>query len=1244
MGNVANTPVIMDARKFIKHINNGAGAKLKFFEETIQRFGKETGRPFRLASLDTNSLMFEDTEKNQYYIADIKKVQNGRVAIENVRPIQIVEAEKAEQFNKNVNDLVESIAKNDYREADRVFNKIEGQRYRSRVIPESGLITTRDGSVHKVRTNNRPIKENHVPVLVKMFCESVQDSVEVDKGMVVRGVFAETQEKFVIPINEYTRRRLVARHMKNVAESAYKSNGFQELIVGLASLVCERNINEAVRAAAKFLAEEQEFCMLDQKSMTALVENALAARGEFNAMLAADTGALLYKVNAKVNRDTILEAWTKTAQKAENATLMANVKVLEESKEFHKDYNEFLDVVFNEGADVSKARADAYLKSLQIISTVLPNMENEDGDKMSSIEELNSLIAKLERPEPDTASILQAEELLTGISDTLLDKISTLENFDKMPSSEEDAAVEGEEESQTPVPLPEIESEAEGEMPPAATPAPGQAPGAPAQPGAPGVLNQGVERTQTPVEIEGMSPQQLKEELEAWKLEGETFLKEDGFDDCFKQFDRYISRCLTLGPAAKTLREEFEKMRDTIVETGSEAIIDEDDHYAKSVKVAFEGLETPAGGEASPIPPKGALPGKPPVDKALEAGLPVKGAPAAESKIDRNYHSTIHEELAGAEPRLRMGDKIQDSGASVQPKTAAKAADGRKGDGAQAAQDYAAPAGQMKGKGLRMDDLQGQKSVQTGPVHDADGRKGDGAKAAPEYGMQTKALKDAGSIRMDELQTGGTVIPKSVDSSDGKTAGRTAGGRSKFMPVESVMDTGAKTGENYKVSGGDLSQDVGLRMDKELQAKGGSIQPKGVASADGRKGDGAKAASDYHVSGGLGAAPKSDTSMSAEFQGNKSVQKPGVKAADGRKGDGASAAQSPVQGKGLGASPKSSTDMNELQGKETVAESEDPFSIERIAALIEEAEGMPPMAEEPPAEEAPAAEEGAEAEGDLLGDMMDEAGADATGEVPAPAAEAPVATGAEETAKIAAAAATAAAVAANAAVKAVADEMGDDEGMDLGAEMPAEEVPAEAPEAPAEEAPAEEAPEGEAEEAPEIEESQRKGPTKGLKPRGFNRAKLATEGKNPKGTPVNEDLAAFYTKDTGQEVDQIIASIVGAMNDEPGMGEMPGEMAGGPAPEAPMSGPEGGELEELGASDLPEPEGAPEEDTLETPEEGAAEPEETPAEEGGEEEAEGEMTDAPSTPSTCNDCGKAPCDCKDCEKCGKAKAECQCSM
>jgi hypothetical protein len=407
-----NAPVIMDARKFVRQINNSASSKLKFFEEAVVRMGQSAGKSLRLTSLDNTNVIYEDVDKNQYYLADIKKGTRGRVHFENIRPIQIVEEDKASQFQKNVKELVENICSGELTTADKIFNKIEGQRFRSKVIPESGWITPRDGISRHVPVSTRIVKDDHVANIIRLFTEAVKDDVEVEKGRIIRGTLADHEQKFVIPINEYTRRRLVAFKMRECASNAYKSSAFQSLVLECASLVCEGKVEDAVKLAARFLKEEQEFSLLDPRKMHALVENALATRCQFNTMLAADLSKLFYKTNAKVNHDTILEAWTKMARKAEHAGLLTNVNILSESDDFEGDYATFLDIVFNEELNVQDARSKAYRTTLRVIGSILPDMESEDGEDVSaSVDELNELVERLSGPEPDTDAVLQAEEL-----------------------------------------------------------------------------------------------------------------------------------------------------------------------------------------------------------------------------------------------------------------------------------------------------------------------------------------------------------------------------------------------------------------------------------------------------------------------------------------------------------------------------------------------------------------------------------------------------------------------------------------------------------------------------------------------------------------------------------------------------------------------------------------------------------------------------------------------------------------
>ena len=141
--NNLNTSFVMDARRFVRHINNGAAARLKVLEEAVKRLGQNAGRKLSLTTVDANSVIYEDTEQNRFYLADVKKGKQNKIYINNIRPIQVVEEDKAISFKKNVRDLVENVCGGNLSSADRLFDKIAGQRFRSRVIPESGWITTR---------------------------------------------------------------------------------------------------------------------------------------------------------------------------------------------------------------------------------------------------------------------------------------------------------------------------------------------------------------------------------------------------------------------------------------------------------------------------------------------------------------------------------------------------------------------------------------------------------------------------------------------------------------------------------------------------------------------------------------------------------------------------------------------------------------------------------------------------------------------------------------------------------------------------------------------------------------------------------------------------------------------------------------------------------------------------------------------------------------------------------------------
>lgn len=886
-------PVVMDARKFVRQVNNSAAAKLKFFEESVAQMGKSVGKNLRLTSLDTTNVIYEDVDKNTYYIADISKGNRGKVHLENIRPIQIVEEDKATQYHKNVGDLVDAICEGQLTQADKIFNKIESQRFRAKVIPESGWITLKDGVARHVPVSTRIVREDHASNIIRLFTEATRDDVEVDKGRIIKGTLSDSHEKFIIPINEYTRRRLVAHKMKEAAENAYKSHAFQNLVMECAALMCEGKIGDAVKVSAKFLKEEQEFCLLNRKGMRKLVEGAMATRAQFNSMLAGDVAKLLYKTNLKVNRASILEAWTKMAQKSEAAALLTNVNILSESEDLEEDYEKFLGLVFNEEMDIQTARAKAYRTTLRVIASILPDLEDEEGEEVSaSVDELNELIERLSGGEPDTDAILQAEELLAGISDSLIDSVQDLEGFDAVPGEEEEG-MEGEEEGEL-VPLPEVgagEEEEEGM----------EDEGLP--PGPPGEEEEEIGGPPPPppmesiqkrlVPVERMNTSKLLEELEDWRIHGDSFLREYGYDQCYTDMERYIKRCIELGPSANVIRENFETMRTRMVDTGSEVLddLDEDDPYSESVIAALNGS-----------------------DKLLESNNPT------DPERDPNFWGSQEKELSFEE---RINQSYRHTFAEGE-------------------QPWEMSGGLSDAGGLRMDDLRGGGGVADKSPSKSDGRSSGGQAAGYHAsqkgtGVAKKGAKPVdgrkgehstsgsagGSTRMDDKQGGGGVQSQGVGSTDGRSGSKQASTQS-----ESTKGAGDTSGGNPALQKGGYSS-VGLSMGKDFQGSGkGGVVPKTLKHGDGASGDGANSAKKYEASGGLSG---SGHDMS-EFQGGDGVEDDSLDS-DPHKGQGKVKSDG-----GLKASKKGG-DMSHNQGSEGVAESLTP---ERIAALIAEMEEKDP--------------------------------------------------------------------------------------------------------------------------------------------------------------------------------------------------------------------------------------------------------------------------------------------------------------
>jgi len=889
MGTAQSKPtVIMDARKFVRYINNGAASKLRFFEEAVERMGAQVGKNLRLASLDATSIMFEDVDKNTYYLADVKKANRGRVDVDNIRQIQIIEEEKSNQFNKNCRDLVEAICGGNLKQADRVFTKIEGQRYQSKVIPESGWITLKDGIARRVRASNRIVSDNHIDNIVKLFTESVRDNVEMDRGRIVRGTLSDGTQKFIIPINEYTRRRLVAHKMRSIAEQAYKSDAFKKFVLRIGSLMCEGNVKESCNTAAKFLREEQEFCLLTRNGMRYLVENTLASQGEFNSFLSKDITNVIFRTNLAVNRHAIVESWTKAAQKAQNASLLTNINILSESKNFEDDHNEFLNIVFNEELDIQQARAKAYRTCLKVIAGVIPELEDDDEETTASVDELNELIERLSGAEADTDAILQAEELLANISDSLIDNIQSLEGFDREPGEEGSSGEEEEEGSQL-FPMVEVgeeEEEEEGGMPPGEEgEEEGGMPPMPPGPGEELPLAADAEHPGRSKKISDMNLTGLLEHVENWRLNGELYLNKFGYDKCTKQLNNYVKQCMKLGPSTNIIREHFENMRQRMFDTNGHELLEDmdNDPYLNSLTVALNGPNKILHSDNNNDP---------------ERDPDFIGRKVSESKLDRDYYQSIIEaEKPYGSARVPSGisdpatdplrmDDLQGSG--IAGKSTQKS-DGRSAGGEAGGYQAKQRGSGLAGKGMK-------------PV---DGRKGN----------HSTSGSAGGSLRMDDMQSGGGVQSKGLHSSDGRKG---SVGSSETSSESAIPVSG---GDPATTKGGYSS--VGLSMGKDFQGTGGkgSVTGKSIANTDGVSGDGAKSAKGYEASGG----PTAVSIRMDELHGKDGIAD--ETPSGNHPGDtgkvGSDGGTKKISGGG---------DMGILQGKEGVAED---FSPEHIAELID---------------------------------------------------------------------------------------------------------------------------------------------------------------------------------------------------------------------------------------------------------------------------------------------------------------------
>jgi hypothetical protein len=392
-----------------------------------------------------------------------------------------------------------------------------------------------------------------------------------------------------------------------------------------------------------------------------------------------------------------------------------------------------------------------------------------------------------------------------GLDQELIDDLTSLDDFDEIPGDESEGEDEDSDNGEI-IPLPETPEDNVVEAPPMAAPPaarPGVTPPLMADKDQKGnVLAEDV------VLIENMNDQQLLDELRAWKINGNIWLKEDGFDDCFSQMSRYITRCEDINSA---LKKEFDVIRSAMLEDNLNISLDEaHDPYAKSLEESFKFADSPQSTDIR-------------MDE-LQTGKTV--VPKEVGKTDGRKGEKSNSGAVEGNPRM---DELQ-TGKTVVGREVGKS-DGRKGDKSN--------SGAVEGN-PRMDELQTGKTVVPKKIGKTDGRSAGSTAVEEEVGgwftKDPNGSKTATSMRDSSVGKGKTVVTdtphKMKDASDlashaASNAPEKLGKPSELQGNASVVGKGFKTTGGAKgdkaASGAAKLPPGGLSMRDPDVGKGDSI-------------------------------------------------------------------------------------------------------------------------------------------------------------------------------------------------------------------------------------------------------------------------------------------------------------------------------------------------------------------------------------------------------------------------------------
>jgi len=364
-------------------------------------------------------------------VADHTKDASGKISISNITPITIVEGEKRELFIESCLKLVNSIEDNDTKGMQAAYNRMKSQRFSGQAIPNSGVVRCKDNVQRTVHVSTEGSMDKATKQKIVAECaNTLRDShVIVEHGMVVGGKF-NNGDKLRLPLTKWAMRKQVARKMRDVAMTAYMSEGFRARVSNLSSLIADGKLEEAVKLISPFLEQNEEFTLLTRAQVRTLVENALATQGIFNQEICNDTATLFNRTNMKVNRTKIIHEWKRVSKRVGSMPLAENVNILSTSKNFEDTMDKFLKHIF-ETISNREVAAEALATTLESLRDKTPKIK-ESHDLSSK---LNGLINRLKRQDFDDAAIYEAEDLIATIQEELSAN-ENLGNFDQLPGAD----------------------------------------------------------------------------------------------------------------------------------------------------------------------------------------------------------------------------------------------------------------------------------------------------------------------------------------------------------------------------------------------------------------------------------------------------------------------------------------------------------------------------------------------------------------------------------------------------------------------------------------------------------------------------------------------------------------------------------------------------------------------------------------------------------------------------------------